>query len=226
MKTNKAPIVWDMNWDAVDTVLLDMDGTLLDKHFDDYFWERYVPEVYSLENGMSVEDARQELLGRYKSIEGTLAWTDLDYWSRELDLDIPALKMKIDHLIQVHPYVIDFLKYCKKTGKIIHLVTNAHGKTLEIKMRKTAIGEYFDRIICSAELGLAKEEPAFWQRLAEMLVFDRTRTMLADDNENVLNAAKAYGLRVLIYVARPSSKSPVQYSRNFPSIVYFNELIV
>ena len=28
-----------MNWPTIKTVLLDMDGTLLDKHFDDYFWE-------------------------------------------------------------------------------------------------------------------------------------------------------------------------------------------
>ncbi len=28
-------------------VLLDMDGTLLDKYFDDYFWEHLLPEKYA-----------------------------------------------------------------------------------------------------------------------------------------------------------------------------------
>lgn len=226
MEENNGPIRWQPDWPAIDTVLLDMDGTLLDKHFDDYFWESYVPEIYAEKNGIDLDSARKKLLASYKKIEGTLEWTDLDYWSRELGLDIPALKMKVNHLIQVHPYVVDFLKYCRALGKTIHLVTNAHGKTLAIKMRKTAIGGYFDRIVCAEEVGMAKEEPLFWQQLEKMLGFDRQRTLLADDNENVLHSARQYGMGVLLYVARPSSRAPVHYSAEFPSILYFKELIV
>lgn len=220
------PMRWEPAWETVDTVLLDMDGTLLDKHFDDFFWEHYVPEIYAENNDLTPLEARKELLARYKRIEGTLAWTDLDYWSRELGLDIPALKLKIDHLIQVHPYVIDFLQYCRRLKKKVHLVTNAHSKTLAIKMQKTAIGAYFDRIICSQDVGLPKEDPEFWQKLETILGFDKARTLLADDNENVLQAAQIYGMGVLIYVARPSSRADIRYSEDFPSIVYFKELIV
>jgi putative hydrolase of the HAD superfamily len=223
---NNSPIRWEPEWASIDTVLLDMDGTLLDKHFDDYFWEHYVPEIFAAKNDLTPLEARKELLARYKSIEGTLAWTDLDYWSEELGLDIPALKLKIDHLIQVHPYVIDFLRYSRGLGKAVHLVTNAHSKTLDIKMRKTEIGSYFDQIICSQDIGLPKEDPGFWERLAAMLVFDRQRTLLADDNENVLRAAQTFGIEVPLYVARPSSRADIQYSSHFPSIVYFKELIV
>jgi len=213
------------SWNGIDTVLLDMDGTLLDKHFDDYFWEHYVPEIFAEKNDLTPREARKELLARYKSIEGTLAWTDLDYWSEKLDLDIPALKLKINHLIQVHPYVVDFLKYLRDLRKEVHLVTNAHGKTLDIKMRKTQIGPYFDRIVCSQDIGLPKEAPAFWGRLESLLGFDRHRTMLADDNENVLLAAQSHGIEVLIFVARPSSRVDVVRSEKFISIVYFNELM-
>jgi putative hydrolase of the HAD superfamily len=226
LEANHAPIRWDPDWDSVDTVLLDMDGTLLDKHFDDYFWEHYIPEIFAEKNDLTPLEARKELLARYKSIEGTLAWTDLDYWSEKLGLDIPALKLKINHLIQVHPYVIDFLKYCREIGKEVHLVTNAHSKTLDIKMRKTELGPYFDRIICSEEVGLPKEDPVFWQQLESILGFKRKRTLLADDNENVLQAAHTYGMGILIYVARPSSRAEIHYSAHFPSIVYFKELIV
>jgi len=222
---NSAPIRWQHDWSRIDTVLLDMDGTLLDKHFDDYFWESYVPEIYAKKHGIGKEEARKKLLATYKKMEGTLEWTDLDYWSRELGLDIPALKMQVDHLIQVHPYVIDFLQYCRTIAKKVHLVTNAHDKTLAIKMRRTEIGDYFDRIVCASEVGIAKEETVFWQRLEKMLGFDRQRTLLADDNENVLHAARRYGMAVLLFVARPSSRSPVKYSNAFPSILYFNELI-
>jgi putative hydrolase of the HAD superfamily len=223
---NSKPIRWNPVWDKIDTILLDMDGTLLDKHFDDYFWEHYVPEIFAKKNDLTPLEARKEILARYKSIEGTLAWTDLDYWSEKLGLDIPALKLKINHLIQVHPFVIDFLQFSRNLNKKVHLVTNAHSKTLDIKMRKTELGSYFDRIVCSQDIGLPKEEPRFWEQLESILGFDKQRTLLADDNENVLQAAKAYGMGVLIFVARPSSRAQVHYSDQFPSIVYFKELIV
>lgn len=214
-----------VNWQAFDTVLLDMDGTLLDRHFDDYFWEQYLPEQYAEKHGLDLNVARQQLLGLYKKREGTLEWTDLDFWSEKLGLDIPELKVRIDHLIAVHPFVIDFLGFLKNSGKNVHLVTNAHSKTLDIKMRKTAIGGYFDRIVCSAEVGLAKEAPEFWIRLENLLKFDPARTLLADDTEKVLHAAADYGLAGLVFVAKPSCQRPIVYSAQYPSIVYFKELM-
>lgn len=214
-----------IDWPEIETVLLDMDGTLLDKHFDDYFWEHFVPTIYAEKNGIDERAARKKLLSTYQAREGTLDWTDLDYWSEQLDLDIPALKIKIDHLIQVHPYVIEFLEQLKKGQKEVFLVTNAHSKTLDIKMERTALSGHFKRIICAAEIGMPKEDPRFWQGLREMIPFNKERTMLAEDTEKILISAQSYGIKHLIYVARPSSQGPVTPSTKFPSIVYFNELL-
>lgn len=215
----------DFSWSQIDTVLLDMDGTLLDKYFDDHFWEEYVPKIFAEANQLSEKDARKILLQRYQSVENTLQWTDLDYWSERLGLDIPELKCKVDHLIQVHPYVIDFLDYLKTLNKEVHLVTNAHSKTLDIKLRKTALGPYFDRIVCAEEIGYAKEQPEFWEGLADHLEFDKERTLLADDTAKVLDSAKQFGMGFLIFVARPSSRIPTKYSPDYPAVAYFNELI-
>ena len=212
-------------WSEVDTVLLDMDGTLLDKHFDDYFWEHFVPEIYARENGIEEREARKKLLDTYRAKEGTLDWTDLDYWSEQLGLDIPALKLKIDHLIQVHPYVIEFLEFLQKSQRGVYLVTNAHGKTLAIKMAKTALSGYFTGIVCAEEIGMPKEDPRFWAGLRQRIDFRRERTMLAEDSEKILLSARSYGIRHLIHVARPSSRGPIQVSSQFPSISFFNELI-
>lgn len=214
------------SWSQIDTILLDMDGTLLDKYFDDHFWEEYVPKIFAEVNDLSPAEARKALLKRYQAVESTLQWTDLDFWSEQLGLDIPELKCKVDHLIQVHPYVVDFLKYIKKIGKTVHLVTNAHSKTLDIKLRKTAIGPYFDRLVCAEEIGLAKEQPEFWEKLEKKLLFDKSRTLLADDTERVLRSANSYGMGFLLSIARPSTRLPVHYSGEFPSVAYFNELIV
>jgi putative hydrolase of the HAD superfamily len=125
----------------------------------------------------------------------------------------------------VHPYVTEFLRYARKREKKLYLVTNAHSKTLDIKMSKTALGGFFDRVVCAEEVGLAKEEPIFWERLEALLGFEKKRTMLADDTERVLHSANTFGFQSLIFVARPSSKAPIQYSAHYPSIVYFKELI-
>lgn len=218
-------IIPQFSWDDIDTVLLDMDGTLLDSYFDDFFWEEYVPKMFAEEYGMGELEARKELLQRYRSVEKTLQWANIDYWSEQLGLDIPELKCKIDHLIQVHPYVIDFLEYINLLGKDLLLVTNAHSKTLDIKLSRTPIGPYFDRIIPAEEIGEAKEQPRFWSKLGSLLDLDRQRTMLVDDNANVLHAARTYGISHLIFVARPSSRREVSYSADFASITYFNELI-
>lgn len=215
----------NFSWPDIDTVFLDMDGTLLDKYFDDYFWEEFVPKIFAQQNRMTSEQARKELLKRYQRVESTLQWTDLDYWSEQLGLDIPELKCKVDHLIQIHPYVIDFLRHLRSMDKQVHLITNAHSKTLEIKMRKTELGPWFDRIVCAEEVGEAKEQPAFWNKLEAILPYERKRTLLADDTAKVLRSAKSYAMGYLIYVAKPSSRQPVRYSSEFPSIVTFDELI-
>lgn len=222
---NKKKIETNIEWKQIDSVLLDMDGTLLDKHFDDHFWEEHVPAVYAQENGMNFWDAYDELMARYRSREGTLEWTDINFWSKELRLNIAEMKDKMHHLIQVHPYVIDFLKFCKENGKKVYLVTNAHSKTLAIKMANTEIEPYFDKIICSEEIGVAKEDPIFWEKLEKLLELDKNKCLLADDNEQVLESAGNYGIKQLIFVAKSSSTKPVVYSKKFPSIIFFKELM-
>ncbi len=215
----------NFRWDSIDTVLLDMDGTLLDKYFDDYFWEKYVPEVYAQKHQLSPRDAEQELLAKYRSVENTLEWTNLHYWSTRLGLDIPNLKREINHLINVHDHVTSFLHFVGESGKKLFLVTNAHPITLEIKLEKTGIGTFFDNIISSDEVGEAKEQVDFWFRLEQMLEFDKRTTLFADDTEKVLRSAQQYGIKNLIHVAKPSSRLPTKYSDDFPSIRDFSELI-
>ena len=64
-----------LTWLDIDFALLDMDGTLLDRYFDDYFWEEYVPKRYAEENDISYEKARKKLLAFFKKEEKSLNWT-------------------------------------------------------------------------------------------------------------------------------------------------------
>lgn len=214
-----------LNWKEIDTVLLDMDGTLLDRHFDDHFWLEHVPKRYADKYGIPLGEAKSLLTDRYRSQENTLNWTDLDYWTEQLGLDIPMLKEEIDHLIAVHPFVVEFLLYLKQHGKGIYLVTNAHSKTLSLKMRKTRIGPYFDNIISAHDLRLPKENVAFWPALASRISYDPDRTILCEDSETNLSTAASYGIKYLIHVSRFSSTATPKASEQFSSISYFSQLI-
>ncbi|MBW1917942.1 MAG: GMP/IMP nucleotidase [Deltaproteobacteria bacterium] len=213
------------SWQEVEWVLLDMDGTLLDKHFDDYFWEILVPEEYGRRRGLDPEAARREVYARYQREEGTLNWTDIDFWSRELNLDIPALKEGIRHLIEVHPDSEAFLQFLRSQGKKIALVTNAHYKTLDLKMSQVGLLGYFDRVISSFDLGMPKEEVHFWRVLADQLGLDPKRAVLIDDNQEVLQAAQRFGLKYLFFKAKPSSRAEAGVSQRFAMVLRFRELM-
>ena len=212
-------------WQEIVWVLLDMDGTLLDKHFDDYFWETLVPQEYARRQGLPLAEAREMVFARYRREEGTLNWTDIDFWSLELDLDIPALKEGIRHLIEVHPDAEEFLQFLRQKGKKIALVTNAHYKTLDLKMNHTGLLGYFDEVISSFDLGVPKEEAGFWQILKDRLGFSPDQAVLVDDNAEVLAAARHFGLKYLFFKAKSSSQTGPAAHPDFPSIETFHELM-
>jgi len=214
-----------INWIDIDTVLLDMDGTLLDRHFDDHFWLEHVPKRYAASRNIPLGEAKELLYRLFRSQENTLNWTDLDYWTEKLGLDIPLLKREVDHLIAVHPFVVDFLLFLKRHDKGIYLVTNAHSKTLSLKMKKTRLGPYFTGVVSAHDLGLPKEDAAFWGRLKRIIPYDPARTLLGEDSETNLATAQAFGISHLIYMSRFSSTVPPRASTDFASIHYFNELI-
>lgn len=206
-------------------VLLDMDGTLLDKYFDDYFWEHLVPEQYSKRHKITFGSAKDKLLKEYKHHEGTLNWTDIDFWSNELNLDIPLLKEQIRHLINIHPHVEDFLGQLKRHKKKVFIATNAHFKVLDLKLKKTNIGNFFDRCITSFEMGCPKEGLDFWYRAERELGFDKEETLFIDDTEEVLRTAKRFGIRHILHKALASSKAEPKASAEFPTIHDFKEIM-
>lgn len=197
-----------LDWSRIDDVFLDMDGTLLDLHFDNHFWLEHVPQRYAEAKGLDLASARAQLHAGYKDILGSLQWYCVDHWSRSLGLDIALLKEEVAHLIQVHPHVPEFLDLVAKAGKRRVLVTNAHQKSIALKMRKTALDHHFERIICSHELGCPKEDPLFWHKLNAVMPYEPSRTLFVDDSPSVLAAARRHGVGMVMAVLAPDSQQP------------------
>ena len=214
-----------IDWKQIDTVLLDMDGTLLDLHFDNHFWQAHVPLRYAETKGLPHDVARDELMARYHARAGTLEWYSVDFWATELELDIMALKEEVAHLIQVHPSVVDFLTATRAAGRRIVLATNAHHKSLTLKMARTGLQPHFDALVSSHELGFAKEHHGFWEKLRQVEPFDPARTLLVDDSLPVLDAARDYGIAHLVAVRTPDTRLPPKDTRGYPTIDSFADLM-
>ena len=214
-----------MDWKTITTVFLDMDGTLLDLYFDNYFWHEHVPLRFSQKHAIELDDAKQKLLARYRSKSGSLDWYCVDYWSNELGLDIAALKREVAKHIQIFPNVEKFLKKLSHHNKNIALVTNAHRKSISVKMDHLELEGHFEKIISSHDYGYAKEEQEFWHKLMEAEPFDPLTTLFIDDNLSVLAAAESYGVKHLISIKQPDSSKPIQDTLHFHAIADFAEIM-
>lgn len=214
-----------INWDNIDTVLLDMDGTLLDLHFDNYFWMQYLPKEYANLHQITEQEALGTLHGAFSSQRGTLQWYCLDHWSERLQMDIPKLKREVQHRVSLRPHVIEFLSALHSSKRDVLLVTNAHRKTFQIKMEQVDITNWFDRIVVSHELNAAKEEQNFWHRLQDLHPFDPKRTLLVDDTEQILESAQRYGIAHLLTLLQPDSQQEKRTTTLFPGIHHFDEIM-
>lgn len=213
------------DWSQIDRVFLDLDGTLLDLHYDNHFWLEHVPVRYAEKHGLDHAEAKQILHTKYTAVANSLNWYCVDYWTRELDLDIPQLKQEIAHKISVRPSVENFLQYLHMHGKRVVLVTNAHSASIAIKMNKTGLDRHFDRIITSHELGHAKEHAAFWSALNNIESFDNQRTLFIDDNFQVLDAARDYGIKHLLAIRKPDSRGADKQHPSYVLLDSFEQIM-
>ncbi|MFQ5935007.1 MAG: GMP/IMP nucleotidase [Acidiferrobacterales bacterium] len=214
-----------ISWQQVRTLLLDMDGTLLDLHYDNHFWLEHVPRRYAERYSLTIDDAKTALIERYREVEGSLDWYCVDFWTRELGLDIPALKTEVDHLITVRPYVIDFLDAARALGKRLVLVTNAHQKVLQLKMEHTGLERHFDTLISAHTMGVPKEQRAFWHAIQAIEPFEPSTTVFIDDSVPALRAARDYGIAQLLTITKPDSRQPEKQIDEFPAIRSFGDVI-
>lgn len=214
-----------LNWDEIDDVLLDMDGTLLDRHFDNFFFEEELPRRYALLHGLTHEGSRDRLMAMYRSVEGELAWTDLDYWTEQVGIDVVALHKELDHLVGFLPSTETFLRDLKILGRRVTILTNAHQAGVDVKIAKTGLDRHVDRIVTASEVGYLKMRPAYWPACQQLVGFNPERALFIDDDEGCLAAAKQFGIAHLVHSAKSSSQLPPVPSASFRSVENLSTLM-
>ena len=215
-----------IDWKNIQTVFLDMDGTLLDLHFDNHFWLEHMPQRYAEKNSITLEKARERLTQEYHAHEGSLKWYCLDHWQESLQMDIVSLKHEVADRIAIRKNVIEFLDFLHSIKKRVVLLTNAHHKTIKLKFGYADIQHLFDHIITAHDVGLAKEENGFWEALAKIETFNKEQSLFIDDNLDVLNNAKQYGVKHLLAIHQPDSQQPVKDTKNYKAIECYSQIIL
>jgi len=213
-----------INWHQIDTILLDLDGTLLDLHFDNYFWVEHLPLSYAKHHGITLEQANNFITKELESHRGKLHWYLTDYWSEKLGVDIVKLKHQVADKIKIRPSVLDFLIFLRNQNKRLIIATNADHNSLALKFGKTKIDEYVDEVYSSEQFGEPKEELGYWQQLNTQTGFDINRTLLIDDNLSVLDCAKSFGIYYLLAVNKPDSKKPKKDITGYKHVEHFDSL--
>lgn len=212
-------------WRDIDTVLLDMDGTLLDLHFDNHFWLEHLPRRYAEVHGVSVAMAHMELMPLFEKNAGTLNWYCTDFWSSELNLPVKDLKVEIAHLIALRPDAETFLAALKQAGKRVIMITNAHRDSLSLKMERLELAPYFERLISSHDYGYPKENPQFWDALQNDIEFEPARSLFIDDTLPILRSAGRYGIGHLLAVREPDSRKGPKDTEEFEAVEDYRTLI-
>lgn len=213
-------------WNSIDTILLDMDGTLLDLSFDNHFWKTEVPSIYAKESGLTIEQSREFLGKCYQDYNGTLNWYCTDFWAEKLGFDIIAHKTKLAHQVSLRPGTIEFLEIVQKSDKEVVLVTNAHPETLRVKLEQINIKKYFDKLYTSHQFNYPKESPLFWSQLESEMNASLSRCLFVDDTESILRQAKQSGVRYIAMVEQPDLSQPAKTDLTLPSINQLDELLV
>lgn len=212
-------------WHKIETVLLDMDGTLLDLHFDNQFWVHHIPKKLSENTGKPIEVCREEMAASYAKVHGRIEWYCLDYWQDLLQLDIMQAKRELAHLIQMRKDCIPFLDALKASKRRVILVTNAHPDSLSLKIEKTQLDAHIDTLISTHQFGVSKEWQSLWMQLHAHLEFDPSTTLFVDDSERILDAAKEFGIAYTLGITNPDSQAPDIKINGHPATNNYHDII-
>lgn len=215
-----------IDWSSVDTVFLDMDGTLLDLHFDTYFWLTHLPMRYAQLRQIPERDARELIVPMIRAEQGSLNWYCTDFWSERLALNVTDLKAEVRERIGYRPHTKAFLAALREASLPAWIVTNCHPDPLALKFAETGLDTHVNGVVSSHELGYPKESAEFWRALAGKLSFDPARTLMVDDSFPVLESAHRAGIGQCLAVLAPDSQEAPRKAHDWlPGIHDFDEVI-
>ena len=213
-----------LDWNSIECVFLDMDGTLLDLNYDNHVWNDLVPQAYALQSGLSLADAKTSLLQHMREIHGTIEFYSFEYWTDYTGVDLIATHQAATDLVDYRPGALEFLRWLKQHGCACVIATNAHPHSIRVKDAHASICAEVDDVVSSHDYASPKEADGFWQALFTAHPYDPKNCLFVDDNEPVLDAAHRSGIGHLLAITTPDSQRPPRTGLRYPSFDDFAEI--
>lgn len=187
------------DWQNIDAVIFDMDGTLVDSmHYwvtlpQDWFTARNLPVPDDLEVELGTLNLWQAstLLAEQYSPCGETTQQVYDEIQAKMDKhyaeDIP-----------MWPWVKGLLQFLKAAGKACCIATMTDRPQVETVLRTHGIGEFFDFVLTTPEVGIGKEQPDIFLQAAERFGCAPKRILVFEDSRTAIRTALLAGFAVAV----------------------------
>ena len=109
------------------------------------------------------------------------------------EMDAYALD-KYSNVIQLKPYVGEYLKRKKKEGAVLCVLTASPHKMLDPCLKNNGVFDLFDHVWTCEDLGFKKDNPEIYKKAADILGSDISEIAFFDDSIVAVKTAKAAGL--------------------------------
>jgi HAD superfamily hydrolase (TIGR01549 family) len=166
-------------------ISFDMDGTLIAPEYTDWVWGHGIPMLYAEKKGVPFETAKVFVEEEYRKVgEGAIEWYDIKYWFQffHLEKSWEALMKQFVDKISVYPDVDHILDRLKDRFPLV-LTTNAGREFIDVEMKATGLGRYFDRIFsATTDFGEVKKTTRFYRRICQILGTDPTEIVHVGDH--------------------------------------------
>lgn len=186
----------EINWNTVDAVLFDLDGTLVDSM---WMWKAIDVEFLKRYGYDCPEDLQ-------KVIEG-MSFSETAIYFKErfqLPMTLDAIKaiwieMSIDkyrHEVPLKPGVAEFLPFLKKKGIRMGIATSNAQDMVAAVLDSLDIRSYFGVVATACEVAAGKPAPDIYLKVAADLGVQPEKCLVFEDVPAGILAGKRAGMRV------------------------------
>jgi len=176
---------------TVSTVLFDADGVVITPPF------RFVAYL-ERELNLTMEHTQEYFNGPFKDcivghadLKQSIA-PFLPGWGWEAPLD-DFLQRWLEEEHVINESMIPIIKMLRDKGVVCGLATNQERYRIEYMKTEMGFSKLFDEVFGSAELGAAKPDREFYQRVTDRLEVTRGEILFWDDSMRNVHAAHEFG---------------------------------
>jgi len=169
-------------------VSLDLDGTIVNRDYVDYFWLELVPTLYAERHGLSLEEAKKEVQRQYDEIgPKDLRWYNPQYWFQRFGLDSGMLSWALEEAGRfVKPYrdALEFVEAAQGKAQLV-LSTSASREFIGIVFaRVPELAPVFTHVFSStSDFSLPGKPPEFYKAVLKQLEAEPSELVHAGDDE-------------------------------------------